>query len=387
MRKSIVAVSLAAAACAAGLAYWRPNGAHAGLSAAPEETIPVVATNVTVSDFPIVVSGIGTVAAYNVVDVHAQVAGTIEKIGFVEGQAVHPGDLIAELDPRPYQAALQQANANLVRDAAHLNNAQVNLRRYQPLLKNGFASDQQVTNQNSAVQQETAATAGDRAAIFNAETQLSYTRITSPIDGMSGIRRVDVGNIVQPSSTLPIVTITQIQPISVLFTLPQKDLPAVQKAMATHTLTALAYGQDDRTRLDQGTLLLVDNTINQSAGTVQLKATFPNANRMLWPGAFVNVRLTLETRPGGIIVPLTAISQGQNGAFVFIIEPDGTVRQRSVAVAETLDGRALIDHGLQAGDRVVTAGQYRLSDGVHVAAVAADDPHVQNSTEASAGML
>jgi len=255
------------------------------------------------------------------------------------------------------------------------------------LLKPGFASAQQVTDQASMVTQLEASVAGDKAAIFNAKTQLGYTTITSPIDGVTGIRRVDIGNIVQPGTTTPIVTITQIQPISVVFTLPQTDVPEVQAAMARGALKAIAYGQDDRTKLDEGTLLLVDNTINQSSGTVQLKATFPNANRALWPGEFVNVRLVARVQHDGVTVPLSALQQGQSGAFVYIVQPDGTVQQRPVTVTQTLDGRALIAKGVKAGDTVVTAGQYRLSNGIKVTEVAAGDPQVQNSSEASAGML
>ncbi len=389
MSKPIAMIGVTVAICLAGLAAWRINAAQ---SPAPTPVlpppVPVVATKVTVSDFPIVMSGIGTVVAYNIVDMHTQVTGTIEQIGFVEGQTVHPGSLIAQLDPRPFQAALQQAEANLARDQAHLVNAQANLSRYLPLLRPGFASEQQVTDQQAAVSQENAAVAGDKAAIFNAQTQLGYTTITSPIDGVTGIRRVDIGNIVQPSTATPIVTITQIQPISVVFTLPQNDVPAVQEAMAKGTLTTIAYGQDDRTKLGEGTLLLVNNTISQSSGTAQLKATFPNANRALWPGEFVNVRLIVRVQHDAISVPLIALQQGQNAAmFVYVVRPDGTVQQRPVTAAETLDGRALIDSGLQAGDTVVTAGQYLLSDGIKVVEVQSGDPRVQNTTEASAGML
>jgi membrane fusion protein, multidrug efflux system len=354
---------------------------------APPPPVPVVAAKVQVSDFPIVMSGIGTVVPYNVVDIHSQVTGTIQQIGFTEGQTVHPGSLIAQIDPRPFQAALQQAEANLARDQAHLTNAQTNLSRYLPLLKQGYATDQQVTDQQAAVSEMTAAIASDKAAIFNAQTQLGYTTITSPIDGVTGIRRVDIGNLLQLGTATPIVTVTQIQPISVEFTLPQSDLPAVQQAMAKGTLSAIAYGQDDSTKLGEGTLLLVNNTINQSSGTVQLKATFPNQNRELWPGEFVNVRLIVSVRHDGISVPLTAIQQGQAAPYVFVVQPDGTVQQRSVSVAETLDGRALIDHGVQANGVVVTAGQYRLSNGGKVAEVPPGDPRVQDSSEASAGML
>jgi multidrug efflux system membrane fusion protein len=388
MTKRIIVATLGVALCAGGFAFWHVYGAQSMTQPqAPTPAVPVVAERLQASDVPLVMSGIGTVVAYNVVDVHAQVTGTIDQIGFVEGQTVHPGNLIAQLDPRPFQAALQEAQANLARDQANLANARVNLGRYTPLLKQGFASAQQVTDQASTVTQLEASVAGDKAAIFNAQTQLGYTTITSPIDGVTGIKNVDIGNIVQPNSTTPIVTITQIQPISVVFTLPQKDVPDVQAAMAKGALTTVAYGQDDRTKLDEGILLLVNNTINQSSGTAQLKATFPNANRALWPGEFVNVRLIVRVQHDGITVPLSALQQGQNSSLVYIIQPDGTVQQRPVAVTQTLDGRALIGQGLKAGDTVVTAGQYRLSDGIKVIEVGAGSPQVQDSSEASAGML
>jgi len=380
-------VGLGVAVCAAGLWAWRSGADEPSPPSVAPAPVPVVAAKVEVSDFPIAMSGIGTVEAYNTVDIHAQVTGTIERIGFVEGQTVHPGSLIAQLDPRPFQAALEEAQANLKRDQAQLTNAQVNLNRFNPLLKRGYATDQQVIDQEATVSELQAAVEADKAAIFNAQTQLGYTTITSPIDGVTGIRRVDIGNIVQPTTTTPIVTIAQVQPISVVFTLPQKDVPGVQAAMAKGSLKAVAFGQDDRTKLGEGTLLLVNNMISQNSGTVQLKATFPNANRALWPGAFVNVRLIVDVRHNGISVPLAAIEQGQNGAYVFVILPDGTVRQRIVGVAETLDGRALLDSGLQPGEEVVTSGQYRLSDGVKIVVVPAGDPHVQSSSEASAGML
>ena len=204
-------------------------------------------------------------------------------------------------------AALDQAQANLERDQAHLTNAEANLARYVPLLNKGFSTQQQVDDQSAAVRELQAAIASDKAAIFNAQTQLSYTTITSPIDGVTGIRRVDVGNIIQPSATTPIVTITQVQPISVVFTLPQKDLPAVQSAMAKGELKTIAYSQDGTTKLDEGSLLLVNNTISQGSGTVQLKATFPNPNRALWPGEFVAVRLIVAMKHDAVSVPLSAL--------------------------------------------------------------------------------
>jgi multidrug efflux system membrane fusion protein len=388
MKTSIVIVGFCVALSGGAAVAWHVQAVPPKQQAqSGRPPVPAVVEKVQVADVPIVMEGIGTVEPYNTVDVHAQVTGTIDQIGFVEGQTVRPGSLIAQLDPRPYQAALQQEEANLARDQAHLTNAQANLGRYLPLEKQGFASAQQVTDQSSAVGQLNAAIVSDKAAIFNAQTQLGYTTITSPIDGVTGIRHVDVGNLLQPSSTTPIVTITQIQPTSVVFTLPQNDVPAVQKAMAQGTLTTVAYGQDDRTKLGQGSLLLVNNTINTGSGTVQLKATFPNQNRALWPGEFVNVRLIVSVQHNAISVPLSALQQGQNGSFVYVVQPDSTVRQVTVTVAQTLDGRALIDHGLTATDTVVTAGQYSLGNSVRIAATQPGDPHVQNSTEASAGML
>ena len=321
------------------------------------------------------------------VDVHTQVTGTIEKIGFTEGETVNPGRLIAQLDPRPFQAALDQAQANLERDQAHLTNAEANLARYVPLLNKGFSTQQQVDDQSAAVRELQAAIASDKAAIFNAQTQLSYTTITSPIDGVTGIRRVDIGNIIQPSATTPIVTITQVQPISIIFTLPQKDVPAVQAAMAKGELKTIAYSQDGTTKLDGGTLLLVNNAISEGSGTVQLKANFPNSKRALWPGEFVQVRLIINIEHNAISVPLAALQDGQKGSMVYVVRPDNTVQLRSVTISETLDGRALIESGLQPGDEVVTAGQYRLNDGVKVTLVAAGNPQVQNITPATQGML
>ncbi|HTU53446.1 MAG TPA: efflux RND transporter periplasmic adaptor subunit [Acetobacteraceae bacterium] len=388
MKKRIVIAAVLVAIGAGGVASWRAHGAGRPPQA-PEAVaaVPVVAAKVAVSDVPIELTGIGTVMAYNLVHVNARVTGTIEQIGIVQGQTVHPGSLIAELDPRPFQAALKEAEANLARDQASLANAEINLNRYIPLLKPGYASAQQVADQESAVSEAKAQVEADKAAIFNAATQLSYTRITSPIDGVTGILGVDIGNIVQAGAATPIVTITQIQPIYVDFTLPQDDLPAVQAAMAKGALSAVAYGQDDRTELGRGTLLLVNNTINQSDGTMQLRATFPNANRALWPGEFVNVRLVIGVRHDGITVPMSAVQQGQSGSFVFVVAPDGTARERPVSVAETIGGRALIDKGLESGDTVVTAGQYGLADGAKVAEVGAGNPRVQDVTEASAGML
>jgi membrane fusion protein, multidrug efflux system len=390
-KRSVVLGVVASCVCGGGIAWRVMIAGAAPPPVAPPPPVPVVATKVQVSDVPIVMEGIGTVEPYNIVDIHTQVAGTIEKIGFVEGQVVKPGDLIAQIDPRPYQAALQEDEAILKLEEAHLTNAEENSKRYQTLWKQDSIAQMQVANEDAKVLQLKATIVQDKATILNARTQLGYTTITSPITGVTGIRKVDVGNIAQPTGaggdTTPIVTVTQIQPISIVFTLAQKDLQTVRKAMKDGALTTVAYNQDDTTKLDEGSLLLVNNTVLQSSGTVQLKATFPNKNENLWPGQFVNVRLNVAVRHDAITVPITALQQGQNGQFVFIIQSDGKVEERPVAEEQTLDGRALISSGLKAGDTVVVAGQYRLSNGAQVVEVPANDPRVQNTTEASAGML
>ena len=391
MRRSIAA-AFGVALCAGGFASWHLYGAQTVPLPQPlTPAVPVVAEKTQASDVPIVMSGIGTVMAYNIVDIHTQVAGTIEKIGFVEGQVVKPGDLIAQVDPRPYQAALQEDQAILKLDHAHLANAEENLKRYQILIKQDSVAQMQVDNEAAKVLQLKATIAQENATIFNAQTQLGYTTITSPIAGVTGIRKVDIGNIIQPTGaggdTTPIVTVTQIQPISIIFTLAQKDFETVRKAMKDGALTTVAYSQDDTTKLDEGSLLLVNNTMLQSSGTMQLKANFPNKSETLWPGQFVNVRLNVAVRHNAITIPITALQQGQNSQFVFMVQPDGKVEQRTVVEEQTLDGRALISSGLGPSDTVVVAGQYRLSNGTQVVQVLANDPSVQNTTEANAGML
>ena len=388
MRRRIIALTLASVVSAVGVAtWWLVPISPAPAEAAASPAIPVVTAQVGVSDMPLVRVGLGTVVAYNTVNIHSQVSGTIQKIGFVEGQTVQPGNLIAQLDPRPLQAALQQAQANLDRDEANLANAQVNLNRYVPLLKQGFSTQQQVGDQAASVAQLRAAIASDQAAIDNARTQLSYTTMTSPIGGVTGIRRVDIGNIVQPTDATPIVTITEIQPISVIFTLPQKDLPEVQAAIRKGPLRAIAYPQDGTDALGEGALLLVNNQISQASGTVELKATFPNKNGKLWPGEFVQVRLITGVQASAVSVPLSALQQGSAGQQVFVVASGNTVHLQPVKITETLDGRALVSDGLKAGDTVVTSGQYRLQDGTEITAAPPGSSGVQNQTPATQGML
>lgn len=323
-------------------------------------TVPVVADTVKSGEVPIYLRGIGTVQAYNTDTIRTQVQGQITQVAFKEGQAIHAGDLLAQIDPRPYQAQLDQATANLYRDQALLANAQANLQRDSALVVKGYATPQTVDQDKANVGQNTGAVKADQAAIEYAQAQLAYTRITSPIDGVTGIRLIDVGNIVQPSDPNGIVVVTQLQPISVIFTLPETNLPTIQQAMAKGPLTVLAYSEDNKTELDKGALTVLDNQIVQTSGSVKLKADFPNSQHRLWPGELVNVRLLIETRPNALTVPPTAVQQGQQGSYVYVIKPDKTVELRTVKVAQTGPRRAIIDSGLQANEQVVVGGQSRL---------------------------
>jgi multidrug efflux system membrane fusion protein len=347
----------------------RSTGDAATAPVAPP-AVPVVAGTVKSANVPIYLRGIGAVDAWNTVVVHSQIQGQLIRIAFKEGQMMHKGDLLAEIDPRPYQAQLDQMIANRDRDQANLQNTETNLARDAALLPSQMAvTRQQYDTDKATVAQLTAAVKADEAAIENARVQLSYTRLTSPTDGVTGIRQIDIGNIIHPTDPNGLVTVTQIQPIAVIFTLPEADLPEIQRQMAKAPLEVLAYSQDNKTRLDQGRLLLVNNIINQATGTLQLKAIFPNNARRLWPGQFVNARLLLETRPHGLTVAAPAVQQGPNGAYVYVIKPDGTVASRTVTVAQIGNLRAVIASGLRAGEQVVINGQSRLQPGSHVAAV------------------
>lgn len=327
---------------------------------------PVVAQAVGDGDVPIYLSGIGYVQAYNTVVVRSQIQGQLTNIAFTEGQAVHPGDLLAQIDPRPYQAQLDQAIANRDRDQAQLVNAEANLRRYMPLLPKGFATPQLVDTQKAQVAQLTAAIKSDEAVIENAQVLLGYTRLTSPIDGVTGIRQLDLGNVIHPTDPNGLVVVTQLHPISVIFTLPEGDLPQIQKQMAAGPLTVLAYSQNNQIKLDEGTLELVDNQIIQTSGSVRLKVRFPNLANRLWPGELVNLRLLIETRHDGLTVAAPAVQRGPQGTYVYVVKPDDTVESRPVTVEQVNDAEVLVNAGLKAGERVVVDGQSRLQPGSRV---------------------
>ena len=366
-RKMVVCAALVLVGLSGGAVAFTHARRAQTPATAPVPPVPVVAQTVKSGDVPIYLRGIGFVQAYNTVVVRSQIQGQLTQIPFTEGQTVHPGDLLAQIDPRPYQAQLDQATANRVRDQAQLANAQANLQRYLPLLAKGFATPQLVDTQKAQVAQLAAAVKADEAVIESAQLELGYARITAPIDGVTGIRQIDIGNIIHPTDPNGLVVVTQLQPISVIFTLPEADLPEIQQQMAKGPLTVLAYSQDDKIKLDQGTLELVDNQIEQTSGSVRLKAKFPNPAHLLWPGELVNVRLLMETRNQGLTVAAPVVQRGAQGAYVYVIKPDHTVESRAVAVAQISDGQALIDSGLKAGERVVVDGQSKLQQGSRVA--------------------
>ncbi|QPF92999.1 efflux RND transporter periplasmic adaptor subunit [Bradyrhizobium commune] len=335
---------------------------------APAPSMPVVAGTVSTQDVPVYLRGIGTVIAYNTDIVRSQIQGQLTQIAFTEGKAVRAGDLLAQIDPHPFQAQLDQVTATRDRDQAQLTNALANLGRYTQLEGKGYATPQLLDTQKAQVAQLQNAVKSDDALIEQAQVQLGYTRLTSPITGITGVRQVDVGNIIHPSDANGLVVVTQIEPISLIFTLPETDLPQIQQQMAASQtpLKVLAYSQDDKIQLDIGKVDLINNEILQTTGAVQLKAEFPNTAHRLWPGELVNARLLLDTRHNGLTVPAGAVQQGQQGFYAYVIKPDNTVEARTIAVGQTSNGQALIDSGLAANEQVVVDGQYKLQPGSHV---------------------
>ena len=372
-RKIVISSALLIALLATGsilavthkLPFERPAAPSAAAST-PPPAVPVVAGTVAQHDVPIYLRGVGTVIAYNTVVVRSQIQGQIVSINFTEGQTVHTGDLLAQIDPRPYQAQLDQVTATRDRDQAQLANAQANLKRYSTLGNQGWATPQLVETQQAQVRQLQAAIKADEALIEAAQTQLSYTRLTSPIDGVTGIRQIDIGNIIHPTDPNGLVVVTQLQPISVIFTLPETELGQIQVQLAKGPLTVEAYNQDNTIKLDEGKLDFIDNEILQTTGSVRFKADFPNPAHRLWPGELINVWLLIDTRHNGLTVSAPVVQQGPQGAYVYVIGSDSKVEARPVKVAEVSGGQALIDSGLTANEKVVVDGQYKLQPGVRV---------------------
>ena len=337
--------------------------------------VPVVAGVVAEKDVPIYLDGLGTVQAYNTVTVRPRVDGQVVKVAFVEGQDVRAGDLLALIDPDPYRAVLEQANAKKAQDEAQLANARVDLKRYADLLANEGVTQQMYDTQKALLNQLEAAVKADQAAIESAKVLLAYTTISSPIDGRTGIRQVDQGNLVHASDATGLVVITQLRPISVVFTLREVVLGKIQKQqLETPELTVLAMGSNNTELLGEGKLAVIDNQIDITTGTIKLKATFPNTDLRLWPGQFVNARLRLSVRKASAVVPASTVQRGpDNTAFVFVIKDDQTVEIRPVKVAQIEQGEALIDDGLHPGERVVVDGQYKLQKDSRVKPAEAPD--------------
>jgi multidrug efflux system membrane fusion protein len=346
--------------------HWQSRAAGGTPSPASPAPTPVEVAAASDADVPVYLEGLGTVQAFNTVTVKTRVDGQIQKVSFVEGQHVKAGDLLVQIDPRPYQASYDQVVAKKAQDEAQLANAKLDLDRYTALLKASAAPRQQADTQRALVTQLEATLRVDQGAIDAAKVQLDYTAIASPIDGVTGIRLVDQGNIVHATDTNGIVVVTQLQPISVVFSLPEDNLQSVSQAMAQGPVAVAALSRDGKTELDRGTLLLIDNMIDQTTGTIRLKATFPNPHNALWPGQFLNIRLLLQTEHNVLTVPSAAVGRGPDGLFTYVVKPDSTVEMRTVTVGQDTGAIAVIASGLAPGDRVVTAGQYRVQPGALV---------------------
>ena len=383
--RTIVLIILAIAIAGAGALAATHKKAPPPTPAAPPP-VPVVAGKVTSQDVPIYLRGIGTVIAYNTDIVRSQIQGQLTRIAFTEGQTVRAGDLLAQIDPRPYQAQLDQMTATRDRDQAQLTNALGNLGRYTQLEGKGYATPQLLDTQKAQVGQLQNAVKSDEALIEQAQVQLGYTQLTSPISGITGVRQLDVGNIIHPTDPNGLVVVTQIEPISLIFTLPETYLPQIQQEMANSKkpLAVLAYSQDDKIKLDEGKVDLINNQILQTTGAVQLKAEFANPGHRLWPGELVNAWLLLTTRHNGLTVPAGVVQQGQQGVYAYVIKPDNTVEKRTITVAQISNGQALIDSGLAANEQVVVDGQYKLQPGSRVTILhgkAADEAAAQSAQQ------
>jgi multidrug efflux system membrane fusion protein len=357
---------LIAAAAALGFFGWQQySGVGPGVQAgnAPKRppaavAVPVTIASVEKADFPAYLFGLGSVQAFNTVVVRTRVDGQIDKIAFQEGQLVKQGDILAEIDPRPYRAALDQAIAKKAQDEANLANAKLDLHRYVSLGE--FATKQQTDTQNSTVLQLTAQIAGDVAAIANATTQLDYATIRAPLAGVTGFRLVDQGNIVNAATQTGIVTITQIEPIAVVFTAPEDQLQEIKAALASQPPKVIALSTDGKRVLSTGTLSLINNQVDVSSGTIRLKAIFENKDHALWPGLSVSTRLLVKTLKDAVVIPDDAVQHGADGLYTFVVDQDNKANLRKIKVSQTVDGRSVVDEGLTPGQRVITAGQYRV---------------------------
>ncbi|MBN8962594.1 MAG: efflux RND transporter periplasmic adaptor subunit [Rhizobiales bacterium] len=332
--------------------------------------IPVTVTTVKTTDLPVYLQGLGTVQGFNTVVVRTRVDGQVDKIAFKEGQLVKQGDLIAQIDPRPFQATLDQAKAKKDQDEASLANANLDLKRYTELGE--FATRQQLDTQRATVRQGTAQVEADTAAIANAQTQLDYTTIRAPIAGVTGFRQVDQGNIVNASTQTGIVTIAQVEPIAVIFTAPEERLPDIKTAMASHACKVIALSTDGKKILSEGTLSLINNQVDTTSGTIRLKAVFDNADHALWPGQSVSTRLLLNTVKDAVVVPDDVVQHGANGLYAYVVGPDNKAELHQIAIGASTDGQTIIEKGLTPGQNVIVSGQYRVQPGTVLTTTVAD---------------
>jgi multidrug efflux system membrane fusion protein len=375
MRKVVIAAGAVLALTAvAAMPRVVTNSAPAAEAPTPPPTapgVPVTAGTVAAADVPVFLNALGTVQAYNMVTIRSRVDGQIVKVAFNEGQDAKAGAPLIQIDPRPFQAVLDQAIATKEKDVAQLVSAQADLNRWAELVTTGAKSRQTYDQQKALVGQLVASIKADEAQIETARLNLGYADIRAPIDGRLGIRMVDVGNMVRATDATGLITISQLKPIFVSFTVPQEHLHKIHEKQAGGDLTVLAFGGDNKTQLSEGKLTVIDNAIDQPTGTIRLKGTFANTDERLWPGEFVNVRLILSVHKGAPTVPAQTVQDGPNGRYAYIIKEDNTVERRTVEVSAVQDGIAVITKGLSIGDRVVVDGQYRLTNGARVKVEAA----------------
>jgi multidrug efflux system membrane fusion protein len=348
----------------AGWQHVRVAGAVVSVSQQPSQSpAPIHVAPVERTDFPVVLNGLGTVQATNTVTVRSRVDGQIEKVGFEEGQMVREGDLLVQIDPAPFQATLNQAIAKLAQDQASLTNGKQDLDRTTILSRQGNATQQLLDQRTANVASLTAQVQADQAAIDSARVQLAYTTIKSPLTGRAGFRLVDPGNIVHANDQTGILTITQLQPISVVFTAPEQQLPAINDALASGPLKVTAYSSDGKRRLGEGTLKLLDNQVDPASGTIRLKASFDNPDNALWPGLSVTTRLLVRTLKDVVVVPDAAVQRGPNGLYAYVVTPASSAELRDIKVGQIEGGLALVEQGLSPGERIVTSGHYRVQPG------------------------
>ena len=385
MKKSrpILWISIIAAVAVAGYFGWQRMYA---LDAAKSQTaqkgpprtaaVPVSVAPIQKADFAVYLTGLGTVQGFNTVQVRTRIDGQIDKIAFTEGQIVKQGDLLAEIDPRPFRAALDQAKAKKTQDEANLANANLDLQRYTKLGE--FATRQQTDTQRSTVAQLTAQIAADEAAIANAQTQLDYTQVKTPITGVAGLRQVDIGNIVNASSQTPIVTIAQIEPIAVIFTAPEDQLPYITEGQAAGALKVIALTTDGKKSLAEGKLAVVNNQVDTTSGTIRLKAVFDNKGHTLWPGQSVSTRLLVRTIKDATVAPDDAVQHSTNGLYAYTVNQENKAELHKVKVSYSIDGRSVIEEGLSPGQQVITGGQFKVQPGSLVTTAVASSVPGQN---------